>query len=59
MYSLRKRFTRNCNKVKSSAQGDKKLKEKPAAKWNKESGDLRARPHPGKLSTSEKKLKDL
>lgn len=27
---------------------------KPKAKWNKESGDLRARPHPVKLPTCEK-----
>lgn len=34
----------------------KKFKEKPDAKWNKGSGDLKARPHPGKL-TCEKELK--
>lgn len=34
----------------------KKFKEKPNAKCNKESGDLRARPHSAKLPTCEKEL---
>ena len=34
-----------------------KSTEKPDAKWNKGSGDLRARPHPAKLPTCEKELK--
>lgn len=35
----------------------KEIKEKPNAKWNKESSDLRARPHSAKLPTCEKELK--
>lgn len=35
----------------------KSLKEKPNSKWNKESGDLRARRYPVKLPTYEKKVK--
>ena len=31
--------------------------EKPVAKWNKESGDLRTRPYPTKLPTFEKELR--
>ena len=32
----------------------KQIKEKPDAKWNKVSVDLRARSHPAKLPTCEK-----
>ena len=35
--------------AKPCAQGDKKLKDKPGADWNKGSGGLVARPHPVKL----------
>jgi len=35
----------------------KQIKEKPGAKWNKGSGDLRARSHPAKLPTCGKQLK--
>ena len=44
---------------KSSAQGDKKLKERPVSKWNKGSGNLRARPHADDLPTPEKELKKI
>ena len=45
-----KRSTRKGNGAKSSTQRDKKFKENPNAKWNKGSGDFRARPHPAKFS---------
>jgi hypothetical protein len=35
----------------------KQIKKKSSDKWNKESGDLRARSHPAKLPTCEKELK--
>lgn len=53
----RKKNTRKCNRVKSSAQGDKKFKEKPDVKWNKEGGDLGERPHPDKLPAGETVVK--
>ena len=58
MHSFRrKRAPKKYNGLKSSDQGNKKFNEKPDAKWNKGSGDLRARPHPAKLPTCEKELK--
>ena len=33
------------------------MKEKPDNKWNKGSGDLRARPHPAKFPACDKELK--
>jgi hypothetical protein len=45
------------NGTKLHIQGNKQIKEKPDAKWNKGSGDLRARPHSDKLLTYEKELK--
>ena len=45
------------NGAKSNAQEDEKFKEKPGVKWNRESDDLRARPHPAKLSTCKSKLR--
>ena len=51
-----KRRTRKWNVgAKSSAQGDKKFKD---AKWNKGSGNLRARPYSVKLLKSEKELRE-
>ena len=47
-----KKNTRNWNHVKSYVQEDKQIK-----KWNKGSGDLRARSHPAKFPIFEKKLK--
>ena len=38
-----KESTRLCNGAKSGGSGDKKFKGNPDAKWNKGSGDLRAR----------------
>lgn len=35
----------------------KRINEDPDAKWNKESGNFRARPHPARLPTCEKELK--
>jgi hypothetical protein len=35
----------------------KTMKEKPDAKWNKVSSDLRARPHPAELPACEKESK--
>ena len=59
MYSLkRKKSTRKC-KVEdrsSSAQGDKKFKEKPDAKWN--NSDLGVRLHPANFPTCKKELKE-
>lgn len=51
-----KRSTRTCNGAKHSAQEDEKFQEKLDAKWNKRSGDLRARTHSTKLPTSKKAL---
>ena len=48
--------TKNFNRVKSSAQEDKRFKEKSNAKWNRGSGDLRTRPEPAKLLICEKQL---
>ena len=51
---IEKRSTRKWDRAKSCVQGDKQIK-----KWNKGSGDLRARyHHPGKFPTCEKKLKE-
>ena len=47
-----KRGTRKWNRAKSCVQGDKWIK-----KWNKGSGDLRARSHPAKFPACEKELK--
>lgn len=44
--------------TKSGAQRDKKFKEKPCAKWDKGSGDLKARPHTAKLPAYEKEWKE-
>ena len=52
-----KRGTRKWNGAKSCVQGDDHIKEKSDAKWNKGSGDFRARSHPAKLPTCEKELK--
>ena len=49
---IEKRGTRKWNRAKSCVQGDKQIK-----KWNKGSGDLRARSHPAKFPTCEKELK--
>jgi len=51
-----KRGTRKYNGAKSRTR-DEIFKDKPNAKWNKESGDFRARPHLAQLPTCEKKLK--
>lgn len=48
--------TRKSSGTKSNAQVNKRLK-KPHGKRNKESSDSRARLHPAKLPTWEKKLK--
>ena len=56
MYKRGEKEPLGFNGVKFSAQGDKKFKEKPAAKWNKGKSDLRSRPHPTKLPTCEKEL---
>lgn len=54
-----KRSSRKCAVgAKPCAQGDKKLKDKPDANWNKGSGDLKARPHPVKLPACEKELEE-
>ena len=50
-----KRGTRKYNGAKASAQGDTKFKDNPDVKWNKESGDLRARPHPAQFPFCERK----
>lgn len=52
----KKGSTRKYNGAKSSAQGDKRFKEKPDAKWNKGSDNFRARLHPDKPLTSEKEF---
>ena len=54
-----RRSTRKCFAgAKCSAQGDKTFKGKPAVKGNKGSGDFGAGPHPAKLPTCGKELKE-
>jgi hypothetical protein len=55
----KKKTTRNCNRATSSIHGDKKFKERPDPKYNKERIDCRAKPHPAKLSIYEKELKKI
>lgn len=53
---LEKKRIRKCNVgAKFCSQADKKLKEKPDAKWLKGNGNPRVRPHPAKFPTGEKK----
>jgi hypothetical protein len=47
-----KRDTRKLNRAKSCVQRDKKIKEKPVAKWNKGLDDLRERCQPAKRASS-------
>ena len=54
---LGERNTRKCNGAKFCAQGDKQIKEKSAAKWNKGSGDHKATSYPAKFPTCGKELK--
>lgn len=57
MYSL-KRSTRKCFVgAKSSVHGDKNFEEKLDTKYNKGSGDLRARSHPVKIPTGKDELR--
>lgn len=52
---LEKKRIRKCNVgAKFCSKTDKKLKEKPDAKWLKRNGNPRVRPHPVKLPTGEK-----
>lgn len=53
-----KRSTSKCNGVKSSDQGDKRLKEKSDVKWNKRSGEFRTRPYPAKLPICKRELEE-
>ena len=48
----KKKNTRKWNGAKSCVQGNKQIK-----KWNKGSGDLRARSHPAKFPIVKKNLK--
>lgn len=57
LYRLKEREPQNVDVGAPSAQRDKRFKEKPDAKWNKENGNLRARPHSAKFPTCEKELK--
>lgn len=47
-YSLKRKGAAGTVMEPSPVLSDKKFKEKPGAKQNKDSADLRARPHPGK-----------
>ena len=59
MYGLRRKAgTRKGNGAKSCVQGDKQIKDNSDIKWNRGSGDLRARPRPAKPPNCEKKLKN-
>lgn len=49
---------RKCNEGKSYVQRNKQIKEKPVVKWNKGSGDLITGPHPAKLPTYAKGIKE-
>lgn len=52
---MEKKRIRKCNVgAKFCSQVDKKLKEKPGAKWLKGHGNPRVRPHPVKLPTGKK-----
>lgn len=56
-YFEEKGGTRKQTVAKACVEGDKQIREKLDAKWNKGSGDLRPRSHPDKLPILEKKLK--
>ena len=58
MYNLRRKGAPGkWNAAKSCVQGDKRTKEKPGIKRNKEGRDFGGRPHPAKLPTCETELK--
>lgn len=42
--------------AKAYAEGDKGIKEKPGAQWNKGNGAVRVRPHPAKFPTCDRNV---